>query len=332
MVFNMKKIFFISLICFFMVSCSSINELVGVIDNPISKKIAKGVITERFDSEYETDSEILETVIKTADNVKKVSEDEILPEEAYYIGRTVAAKITESYQLYEETEVVEYLNKICKAITINSPVPYLYKDYCVAILDSDEINALATPGGHIFVTRGILQNTNSEDTIAAILAHEISHIQLNHSLNAIKSSRVTTAVLEGVNDVQKVTRDNVKESLGNKIGIDIDLENEFNFIKNAGDEIIHTLVDSGFSVVQEFDADSNALLLLQGAGYDPSAMDDVLTLLENNLDDKSSGWSKTHPSPSARRHNLKVYLKDMKFKGSNKNNRLNRYNLIKISF
>lgn len=327
----MKKIIFISIFCILATSCTSVRKLVDFIDNPVGH-IVRDSIESDDPENYDEGEPVIEAILETASNVKNVVENDILPEEAYYIGRTVAAKITENYQLYTEPEVVEYLNKICKTITINSPVPYLYKDYCVAILDSDEINALATPGGHIFVSRGILKCTDSEDALAAVLAHEISHIQLNHSLNAIKSSRVTSAVLTGVKDVSKVARENVKNNFGEKTGIEIDLEEEFNFIMNAGDEIIHTLVDSGFSVAQEFAADKNALFLMSEAGYDPSAMNAILDLLEDNLDENSSGWSKTHPSPKARKNNLKSAYKKNPYKGSGKKNRQKRYKLVKKSF
>ena len=273
------------------------------------------------------DEAIADAVVTGIDGIIKAAEDNITPEEAYYIGRTVAAIITKNYKIYDAPEATEYLNKICTAITINSAVPYLYKGYYVAILDSDEINALATPGGHIFVTRGLLKCTDSEDAVAAVLAHEISHIQLNHSIKAIKSSRVTSATMQGVKGVTTSVYENSDPRFQGLVS-----QEDLDYLTNAGDEIVKTLVDSGFSVTQEFDADRNALMLMSDSGYDPEAMNDMLDLLERNIKEGDSGWSKTHPSPSARKRNVKNFKKKYTYKGSSKKNRQKRFDELKEYF
>ena len=74
--------------------------------------------------------------------------------------------------------------------------------------------------------------------------------------------------------------------------------------------IISTLVDSGYSVSQEYDADKNALKLMADAGYDVSAMNDMLSLLEKNSSGKTKGFVKTHPSAKKRMKKLeKEYQK-----------------------
>lgn len=203
----------------------------------------------------------------------------------------------------------------------------MYKGYYVAILDSDEINALATPGGHIFVTRGLLKCTDSEDAVAAVLAHEISHIQLNHSIKAIKSSRVTSATMQGVKGVTTSVYENSDPRFQGLVS-----QEDLDYLTNAGDEIVKTLVDSGFSVTQEFDADRNALMLMSDSGYDPEAMNDMLDLLERNIKEGDSGWSKTHPSPSARKRNVKNFKKKYTYKGSSKKNRQKRFDELKEYF
>src|SRR5215471_21733386 len=83
--------------------------------------------------------------------------EEITPEQEYYIGRAVAANVLSSYKIWNRNgALTSYLNLICAAITINSPRPDVYNGYHLAILDSDEINAFATSGGHILVTRGLI--------------------------------------------------------------------------------------------------------------------------------------------------------------------------------
>ncbi|GHV18685.1 hypothetical protein FACS189493_8230 [Spirochaetia bacterium] len=107
------------------------------------------------------------------------------------VPRAVAADILTRYHLYtQKPQAAEYLNHICAAITINSPMPDMYNGYHAAILDSPELNAFAATGGHIFVCRGLLASLTGEDAVAAVLAHEIAHIQLRHSEELIKNMKL----------------------------------------------------------------------------------------------------------------------------------------------
>jgi len=213
--------------------------------------------------------------------------EEISPEQEYYIGRAVAANILSSYKVWNgNPPLTSYLNFICSAITINSPRPDVYNGYRVAILDSNEINAFATSGGHIFVTRGLINAAKSEDALAAVIAHEVAHIQLKHSIKAIKTSRITQAIIvTGASAVGAVSGMSVDE-----------LTSVFN--ESVG-EIVQTMVNSGYSQAQEFDADNTALSLLASAGYNPSGLVDMLREL-NTVQTGSSGFGKTHPSPASR--------------------------------
>ena len=214
--------------------------------------------------------------------------EEITPEQEYYIGRAVAANILGSYRVWDgRPALTAYVNRICNAIVINSPRPEIYSGYHVALLDSDEINAFATSGGHIFVTRGLVASAKSEDALAGVIAHEIAHIQLQHSVKAIKTSRVTQALMvTGTSAAGATAGYNVNE-----------LTNIFN--ETIGD-IVSTLVNNGYSQTQEFEADSAALALLAGAGYNPSGLTDMLRELERTQSSRPGGFNKTHPTPARR--------------------------------
>jgi predicted Zn-dependent protease len=211
----------------------------------------------------------------------------ITPEQEYYIGRAVAANILTSYKRWTgNTALINYLNQICAAITINSPRPNVYNGYHVAILDSNEINAFATSGGHIFVTRGLIRAAKSEDALAAVIAHEVAHIQLQHSIKAIRSSRITQAlIVTGASATGAVTGMNVNE-----------LTNVFN--ESVG-EIVQTM-NNGYSQAQEFEADNTAMSLLAAAGYKPSGLIDMLNELTTVQSGSSGGFVKTHPTPARR--------------------------------
>ena len=210
----------------------------------------------------------------------------ITPEQEYYIGRAVGANILNSYSLWKDNAALTaYLNLICNVIAINSPRPDIYNGYFVMILDSDEINAFATPGGHIFVTRGLVACAESEDALAGVIAHEVAHIQLQHGLKAIKNARMNQALIAtGSAAVSEAL------PLGELTSI---------FTESIG-EVINTMVISGYSQSQEFEADNMAVSLMEASGYDPAGLMMMLRTLERNYNPSGSGFGKTHPTPARR--------------------------------
>jgi predicted Zn-dependent protease len=209
------------------------------------------------------------------------------PEQEYYIGRAVAANILTNYKLWDDNpELTNYLNLICSAIVVNSPQPHSYNGYHVAILDSNEINAFTTSGGHIFLTRGLINIAKREDALAGVIAHEIAHCQLRHSIKSIKTSRVTQALL--------VT---VTAGAGNAMGMDID--ELVDVLNESVGEIFQTMVNSGYSKEQEYEADLAAMHLMAAAGYQPSGLIDMLHELKS-VHKVGSGFNKTHPAPIQR--------------------------------
>jgi len=239
--------------------------------------------------------------------------EEINPQQEYFIGRAVAANILAAYKLYSSNqELTAYLNNICYAITINSPQPDAYNGYHVALLDSNEINAFATSGGHIFVTRGLVNAAKTEDALAGVIAHEVAHIQLKHSIKAIKNSRITQALL--------VTG---TSAAGAAAGMDVkqltDVMNE-----SVG-EIVQTLVNNGYSQTQEFEADNKAMSLMAGAGYNPSGLIDMLKSL-SSVQVSGSGFGKTHPTPAQRISNAEPLA--AKYTVANADSRVARFNAV----
>jgi predicted Zn-dependent protease len=237
-----------------------------------------------------------DAISRSSDAIGNAAED-ITPEQEYYIGRAVGANILTGYRIWHGSPALTaYLNRICNTIVINSPRPEIYNGYHVAILDSDEINAFATPGGHIFITRGLIACTDSEDSLAAVIAHEIAHIQLQHGIKAIKASRFTQALLVTGSSAAGVAA----EGLNLTELTDI-------FSESVG-EIVTTLVNNGYSQTQEFDADNKALALMAAAGYEPSALISMLQALEKNQGSHPGGFNKTHPTPARRITNAQMSL------------------------
>jgi len=151
---------------------------------------------------------------------------------------------------------------------------------------TEEINAFATPGGHIFLTRGLINCAGSEDALAAVIAHEVAHIQLRHALTSIRNAGYADAAISGA-------------LAGIQSKKDIDINEIMNILGISVDEIIEKMIVNGFSGDQELEADTKALSLLASAGYEPSSLLGMLEVLRKNQKGKE-GFGKTHPAPSVR--------------------------------
>jgi predicted Zn-dependent protease len=228
-----------------------------------------------------------ESVKRGAQAIEKTYQD-LTPEQEYYIGRAVAAQVFQTYAPLDQPEANTYLNLLGQSLAIFSDRPETFGGYHFLLLDSDEINAFAAPGGLILVTRGMLRCCESEDELAAVLAHEICHVEKKHGLSAIKQGRLTEAFTI-------IAAESAKQLGGEELA---SLTREFE--ASVGD-VVMTLTTSGYSRAQERDADAAAVRLLRRAGYPEAAILAMLTRMNERLADAGGlGFAKTHPSAQSR--------------------------------
>jgi len=223
---------------------------------------------------------------------------EITPEQEYFIGRAVGATVAGRYRPAEAAAANHYLNLVGQTLARASDLPETFGGYHFLLLDSEEINAFAAPGGLIFVTRGMLRCCRDEDALAAVLAHEIGHVQLRHGLQAIKKSRLTTALTI-------IGTEGAKQLAGQQLA---DLTDAF--AGSIGD-ITATLVNNGYSRAFEREADRAALVLLQRVGYTPAALTDMLGEMQRRLKPGGADFARTHPDPAERIAELAPLLKGL---------------------
>lgn len=201
------------------------------------------------------------------------------------IGRAVAARIFAAYKALSNQQLNNYLNRVGQTVVAASPRPETYAGYSFIVLDSDEINAMASPGGYIFITRGFLALLPDEDTLAAVLAHEITHVSKQHGLLAIKPGHFADYLQVG-------------ETFGSAVDCTGLSQQVMLAFKGAVADVFEALVVAGYSREQEYEADQGALYILEKAGYKPEALDTALKILQKY--NFKGGWFKTHPKPSDR--------------------------------
>lgn len=239
-----------------------------------------------------------DSLVKSAEAVEKTFKD-ITPEQEYFIGRSVGATIISTYKVYDNDEATRYLNVLGQSVSRFSDMPDTFKGYRFLILESDEINAFAAPGGFIFISRGMIRLCKTEDDLAAIVAHEVGHVQLRHAVKAIKSSRLTSALtilaMEGAKSFGGEQLAQLTTAFEGSIG-----------------DITSTMMNSGYARGQEREADRAAIVILQRIGYRQASLVDVLERMGKVLETDHRGFGATHPPADTRIKELLPIIDDTK--------------------
>lgn len=213
--------------------------------------------------------------------------ESITPEQEYYIGRTVGAVVLKQYKPVDNAGANQYLNVLGQTLAQFSNRPETFGGYHFLVMDTEEINAFAAPGGLIFISRGMIRCCRSEDALAAVLAHEIGHVELQHGLQAINKSRMTSALTILATESAK--------SFGGQ-----ELAQLTEAFEGSITDITATMMNNGYSRGFERQADRAAVTILQRSGYDPNGLIAMLTMMKQHLKPGGHDFAKTHPSPESR--------------------------------
>lgn len=229
---------------------------------------------------------------KLAKGVNQVRKgfEEISESEEYYIGRAVAAQVLTRYKALNDAELNAYAQRVAQAVALASDRPSTFKGYHVQVLDSNEVNAFAAPGGFIFVTKGLLKLVKSEDELACVLGHEVAHVAKKHGLKTIQTARLTSAFT-------------ILGSEAAKSYSPAQMNQLTDAFSGAVDDVVNKLVVNGYSRDKEYEADKFGAQYAKAANYDPGALKSFLARMEKAEGD-GGGMFKTHPAASKRESEL----------------------------
>ncbi len=204
----------------------------------------------------------------------------ITPELEQELGSQISAEIEAQMGLYQDPDLRGYVQAVGSRLVAALPdTPYRFH---FDIVDQGEPNAFASPGGYVFVSRGLLAQINSEDELAGVLAHEISHVtQRHHAKQVGRSVRAELMTLPG----KAVAV--VNKSWGQSIA-------------DAGEIYL-----ASYSRGQETEADKFGMRLAAGAGYDPIQLGAALEGIEHSVElisgeSHQATFFDTHPTTPTR--------------------------------
>jgi predicted Zn-dependent protease len=219
-------------------------------------------------------------IVDTAKNAVKATTEIGEPEEID-IGRDLSARLLGAAPLMANEGVQRYVNHVGRWLasqTERADLPWRF-----GVLEAPQLNAFATPGGNVFVTRGLLERMKSEAELAGVLSHEIAHVLRKHHLHAIQKGAQTALAGEAL-----------QQALARRDGVNPNREK----LIALGSEVFTRGLDKS----DELEADRLGVAIAARGGYDAYGLPSVLQTLQamNPQDSGLALMFKTHPAPAER--------------------------------
>jgi predicted Zn-dependent protease len=189
------------------------------------------------------------------------------------IGRGIAATVAGRYRVSTDEALTEYVNLVGLVVAAQAPRGDIA--YRFAVLESKDVNAFAAPGGYIFITKGALELIENEAELAAVLAHELGHVNRRHVIEQIRK----TDVMREVREQSGIQGDKLDKVIGHGAGV----------------------LFTGLSRGDEAEADSLAVEYVAATGYDTRGLASFVKRLgERSSEGRLGELLSTHPKPSDR--------------------------------
>ena len=196
------------------------------------------------------------------------------------LGRQLAAEVDRQAKFVDDPMITEYVNRVAQNLVLHSDAKI---PFTVKVIDSDEVNAFALPGGFFYVNKGLILAADNEAELAGVMAHEISHVIARHGVeNQTKANLMQYGTLAGI------------ILLGGIPGMVLQ--------NTAGLGMMGAFMK--FSRNAEAEADKLGTEYLYAAGYDPTALATMFEKLEAKNKKKPGTIAKIfsdHPAPADRR-------------------------------
>lgn len=199
-------------------------------------------------------------------------------EDEVRLGRQISGNLLGAAPLVKDDKLQQYVNRVGRWVALHSERPDL--KWVFGVIESNDINAFAAPGGYVFITRGLYAKLKDEAELAGVLGHEIAHVQEKHHLKVVQKSQLL-----------EVGASVLKKKLA------------------KGESAVQRLIGSGAEILSrgldkdaEYEADRMGVVLAARAGYDvwglPSVLQEISAV--SSKDSAVGMLFKTHPHPDDR--------------------------------
>jgi predicted Zn-dependent protease len=203
------------------------------------------------------------------------------------MGQEYSAEISRQLPMVNDAGVNQYVNSLGRSIAQHGNRQYNYNFY---VVNANEVNAFAVPGGHVYVNRGLVERTRNMSELAGVLAHEIAHVELRH----------------GIEQMEKMQGANLALNLGYVL-----LGRAPTGVEEAAIGIGGTAYFASHSRGAENEADATAVTLLANSGINPNGLTSFFGVLLSDQQRTPSAverWFSTHPLTQDRIDNTQSYI------------------------
>jgi len=206
---------------------------------------------------------------------EKYDDIKVSDEEERKIGEDVSLKLRTRFGVVQDPAVTKYVALVGTALAQVSERPKL--NWTFIVLDTDGVNAFASPGGIVHITRGALGLIRNESELAGVLGHEITHVSHKHAVNAIQKGN---AVKVG------------SDAAGSRVA----------FLDTLTNKVYEIVIENKFDRNDEMDSDKTGVSLAQKLGYAPNGLAQFLQRLDDRNKDTpaQNGLFASHPDTKAR--------------------------------
>ena len=227
--------------------------------------------------------------------VDKIADLKMSDADERKLGEEVSAKLRQEFGVYQDKEVARYVALVGQVLAQGSSRPGL--DWQFIVLDTDGVNAFASPGGLVHITRGALGLIRNEAELAGVLGHEITHVTAKHTIRAIQKGKMVS-----------LTADEVGSSGGLAQSV----------VSRLAEAAYSNIINNKFDRNDEVESDKVGIGLASKAGYAPGALSDVLKRLEdrNKNQEQPNGMFASHPLIKDRVDSIAKVIRDDKLTGS----------------
>jgi len=227
---------------------------------------------------------LLVTASLSAQTIIQPRKNSFSPSQDVQLGRQAAAEVRRSLPMLNDPPTDALVEQIGRRLVAAVPARFAQPAfrYSFDVVNLREINAFALPGGPMFLHRGMLQAARTDDEVAGVMAHELSHVILRHgTLQAAKAQKFQIGAIAG-------------QILGSIVG------GQKGAIISQGSQIGLSTYFLKYSREYEREADLLGAQLMARAGYDPRQMANMFRTIQQQGGNSGPEFLSDHPDPGNR--------------------------------
>ena len=204
------------------------------------------------------------------------------------LGRQDAAEVNAQLPIVTDPEISGYIQNLGESIASKTSRADL--DWHFYVVNTKQVNAFALPGGFIYVNRGLIESADRLDELTGTMGHEIGHVIERHSVKQMQSAQKANVGIAVVCTLTSICHSGLAQ---------------------AAVQVGGTALFAKYSRVDEMQADSEGVVNVTRAGYDPQGIPDLFQVLLKEREYQPTivdGWFATHPLEEARINKAKALI------------------------